>query len=780
MTRKPAINARPRRLFPRVLLTLLVLPSGAAAQTNSLATPLPGVVVDAPSPFPSTGADRQKAPLGITVLDASDLTRGGPADALRALDEQAPGVHLDSAAGNPFQPSLFFHGFEVSPLQGTAQGLAIYLGGVRFNQPFGDTVNWDLIPAEAIDRITLEGSNPVFGLNAIGGALNVQLKSGFTYRGGEADVSGGAFGQVEANGQYAAQIGDTAIYLAASTLHQGGWRDLQSSEIQNLYGDLGWRKARAEVHLNLSLAQSTLNGPGSSPVELLAVDPAAQFTAPNAIKNGYAAVSLAGRFALDDHTTLQALAYGQDFRQNVVNGNAPNDAPCDDGSGVLCSDSGPSTTFGGRPIPAFLGDDPEAYSELDKQTTATVGYGVAIQATNTGAVFGLGSHAVAGVSFDGADTDFEGVSLIGGITPISRVFIGPGVVIDEPGQNTPVRVGVRDAYVGVFGSETLDLTAALSLTLSGRFNSAEIDLSDRTGGNLSGDHHYSRFNPAVGATWRPVSWLGVYAGYAEANRAPTPAELSCASPAESCSLANFFVGDPDLKQVVSRTLEAGVRGAVPIGTQASLTYSLGLYRSDLGDDIAFVNSTTLGRAFFANIGRTRRQGVDVSLEWRGPRWLAWASYSYVDATYRSGFVESGGENPAANASGNLTIAPGDHFPGVPRNQAKAGASYKATDRWTLGASVVARDGAFLFGDEANLTPKLPGYAVVNLNASYQLAPNLQLFARAENVGNICYYSYGTFSPTDTVRLAQTPGAANPRSYSPGAPIGGFGGMRLTF
>ena len=69
-------------------------------------------------------------------------------------------------------------------------------------------MDWDLIPDIAIDKINLEGSNPVFGLNALGGSVNVQLKNGFTWQGLEADVSGGSFGQVQGEFQYGKQVGN--------------------------------------------------------------------------------------------------------------------------------------------------------------------------------------------------------------------------------------------------------------------------------------------------------------------------------------------------------------------------------------------------------------------------------------------------------------------------------------------------------------------------------------------------------------------------------------------
>ena len=737
------------------------------------------ITVIGTTPLIGSGIDRDLVPAETHVLTGADISRIGTPNVTESLNQQLGGVTLDSASGNPFQPTFFYHGFQASPLQGVPQGLAVYVNGMRFNQPFGDTVDWDVIPDIAVDRIDVVGSNPVYGLNALGGALNILLKNGFSYHGFEADVSGGSFSQRQGEFQYGQQDGSTSFYVAGNALQQGGWRDLQSSEIYNLYADFGWRDQHSEVHANLTFAHTILNGPGTSPVELLAADSHAQFTAPNVIKNQYLAASLNGTFDLSDATSVQALLYYRYLHQNVLNGNAPNDTPCDDGSGLLCSDPGvPSTTTGGVPIPDFLNGGP--YSELDLQSTNTNAYGASAQITNTSDLFGLHNHFVAGLSFDGAQNGFGAISYIGGLSSPARVFIGPGVVLDEPGNNVPVDVNISSATYGIYFADTLTLTPEAALTISGRYNAAQIDLSDQNGGDLTGDHSYDHFNPAAGLTYRVTPWLTAYAGYAVTNRAPTPAELSCAGPQNSCSLANFFVGDPNLQQVIAHTVEAGIRGTFTPAADATLTYGIALFRTNLDSDIAFINSVTTGRAYFANIGQTQRKGVDASLQLTTDRWLAYLAYSHIDASYQSGFVESGGSNPAADENGNITVQPGDKLPGIPANQLKLGAYYKVTPAWTVGAVGVAASGAYLFGDEANLTPKLPGYYTLNLTTTYQMTKSIQLFAWVNNVTDQHYYTFGTFSPTTSVFLAQAPNATDPRSYSPAAPLGVFVGVRLTF
>lgn len=782
-------NPAARLSLRSALMTGLLLPlsaqaqapvGGAVAEKAQPVVRLQDVTIVATTPLLGSGVSADTVPGQVDVLGAADIKAHGTPSLTQALSDKVGGVAVANASGNPFQPDLFYHGYRASALQGVAQGLAVYVNGVRFNQAFGDTVNWDLIPNVAIDQVNLEGANPAFGLNALGGALNVQLKNGFTHQGGELTLSGGSFGRVEGDLEYGRQSGNTAVYLGLSARHQDGWRRFQSSDVQNLYADLGWRGTKSELHVSLMAANSALNGPGTSPIELIAADPAAQFTGPNAIANRALQFVVSDSTELSDELSLQANAYYGYFQQRVNNGNGASFSPCTDGSGLLCTTDGAVlTTTGGTAIADFRNGGP--YSQLDRQNTLTHSWGASVQLTDETERFGRKNRLVAGLSYDGAWTRFSATSTAGGLTADTRDYFGPGVVIDQAdGSITPVSVSITTANLGAFFADTLDVTERLAVTASARANATSIRLSDQIGAALNGSHTYTRVNPALGATYKVAPWLSLYAGYSEANRAPTPAELSCASAASPCSLANFFVGDPDLKQVVSHTLEAGLRGRTDVSETAKLSYQLGVFHSELTDDIQFINSPSQGRAYFQNVGRTLRRGVDASVKLESGRLSLALAYAFTDASFRTGFTEQGGNNPAASADGTLTIRPGAKLPGVPAHQVKLNARYRLTDDWSIGGTLHYAAGTHLFGDEANLTPKLPGYLVMNLSTSYQLLPSLELFGEIENVTDRRYYVYGTFSPTSSVALSQAPNASNPRSYNIAAPIGGYGGLRWRF
>jgi outer membrane receptor protein involved in Fe transport len=750
---------------------LLLAPGAARAAPDDAA---PEMIVVTATALPGTAIDADKIAVGIQTLSSEQLKRFGTADALGALGGAVAGVSMADAQGNPYQPNLFYRGFEASPLAGDAQGLAVYANGARLNQPFGDTVNWELIPDVAIDRLTLEGSNPVFGLNALGGSLSIQMKNGFTFRGLEAEALGGSFGRYQGSAEYGVESGNLGFYVAANGLTDDGWRQHSPSRLGQLFADAGWRSGGGDYHLSLLGAAGDLTGNGTLPVELLAVDRSAVFTFPDKTKNTYGLADFYGSQSLNEALSLQGNLYLSHLRQRTANADASEAEPCS--PGLLCLDNGDLLTgVDGQPIPDFLAGG--TYGLLNSTATDTTGYGGALQVTYEAPMLGIANQLVAGAAYDGGHAMFSASSEIGALGP-DRGFIGPGIEISQADLSiAPVKVTSDNSYYGIFAADVIDLTDSLSLNVSARYNVARISLKDELGTALTGSHHYDRLNPAAGATYRFSDAVSAYAGYSEANRAPTPAEFSCADPSAPCSLTNFFVGDPPLKQVVAQTYEAGLRGQTVIAGGA-LRWQASLYRTDARDDIMLVSSAIIGRAFFENVGRTRRQGIESSLEYQSQSWFGSLNYSYTDATFRSDFTLNSPQNPFADGNGEIQVVPGDRLPSIPEHLVKAVIGYLATPRWSIAIGARAASGVYLRGDEANLNAKTSAYVAFDLSSRYRLTDSLELFATINNLFDAKYETFGTFSPTSAVPIAEAPGASNPRSLAPAPPFSVFGGVRV--
>ena len=745
------------------------------AQAKAADEPVETLTIIA-APLSGGSFDADTISTNIQLLDRAEIARAGTSSVLRALSEAGNGVSLSNAQGNPFQPSVVYRGFAGSPLVGDAQGLAVYVNGVRFNQPFGDTVNWDLLPDIAFDRLTIQGSSPAFGLNALGGSITAQMKNGFSYQGAEAEISGGSFGFYREAIQFGARQDNGAIYIAATKSNESGWRDHSPSALTNLLADAGWRGPAATLHLNLIAGQTNLVGNGVVPVELLAARRSAVFTYPDRTKNNYLLASATATADLGGPWSLAADVYFDTLRQKTLNADASEAEPCDAPADVLCFEDGSvATDSAGMPIPDFLAGG--VYGQLHRTATKTSGYGAAAQLNYEGTFFALADHAVFGAAFDHGRSRFEADSQLGAINP-DRGFDGPAILIDQAGGAiAPVNVIASNSYYGFYLSNVLELTQAIALSASARFNIAEIGLQDQIGIALNGEHRFTRLNPAVGFSAKLLPNATLYGGYSEANRAPTPAELSCADETAPCSLTNFFVGDPPLKQVVAHTIEAGLRGTMR-RTVMQVDWHAGVFRTDSDDDIQFVASPSLGRAFFRNVGTTRRQGVDASAKLRYGRLTAGLDYSYTDAIFRTGLVLNSPENPFADADGQIAVVPGDRLAGIPRHLVKAQLSYAFAASWRVSLAAQAADGKYLRGDESNRNPKLPGYFAVDLRTQWQVTERFELFASVENLLEAKYASFGTFSPTGRIPIREAPEASDPRSISPAAPRSFYAGLRV--
>ena len=545
-------------------------------------------------------------------------------------------------------------------------------------------MNWDLIPAVAIQSVTVESSNPLFGLNALGGSVNVQLKNGFNFQGGDFSTYAGSYGRLGSSLEYGKQVGDFAIYGAGEYIYDSGFQPTGSSQIERGFLDLGWRAPGAEFHLDLTGANNWLGNPGASPVQALNAGLGNIFTAPNTVYNQYVGLNLHGSYAIDSKLSVQGVAYFQNLDQTIPNGTTVDVMPCNDGTGLVCNGDGTYVTgAGGTLVPDVWNGGP--YSGLSTQTLDARAYGASLQLTDRNDLVGRPNHLVFGASFDGSDSIFTGTTAIGGFDPITREFMGPSVIQVQPDEGiNPVKVQDINQYYGIFGQDIFSLTPNLNLIFGARYNYAQINLSDKFGGPVNGNNTFAHLNPSAGLTYQVLPWLQVYGSYSVTNRAPTPQELSCSSAANPCSLLNFFVGDPPLQQVVANTFEFGARG--DFGNFANFgggkwTWSADYYHTVNNNDLVFETTTyNPNLAFYVNAGKTLRQGVELNLHHDTPVLHAILGYAYTNATFQSPLLLGSPENPMADANGNIQVVPGDRIPGIPLNRITGQVDYNVTDK----------------------------------------------------------------------------------------------------
>ncbi len=768
----PPAKPAPRAAAPAAQVAPAAAPAAAAA--NAPAHAEPGAV------------DRDKIPSNVQALSAADFSHAVTPDLLAAMERALPGVALSDQTGNQFQLDLNYRGFIASPVIGTPQGIAVYQNGVRINEVFGDIVNWDFIPQNAISQMTLVPSNPVFGLNAIGGALSMQMKNGFTYQGLEGEVNGGSYGRIGTSVQAGGQVGNLSGYIAADAIDDAGWRDDLPSSLRRLYMDFGARGDQTEFHVTFTGADNNFGAAAATPVQLLAQNWASVYTVPQTTQNQLAFLTASATWKPSDTWTYQAIAYFRNFDQAHVDGNGtnadntPSDCP---NPALICFPNlngtfSNLTTTAGQTVPnaGLLGSS--ILGEIDRTWTSTNSFGGSLQAASSEKLFGHANTFVVGASIDRGLVQFSTTSEVATISGNPPLVQGVGLFIDQPsGDVAPVGLGATTLYAGMYTTDTFDVTSRLSVTAGARFNFAQISLTDELGNAplLNGNHDYSHFNPMIGATYKITSNLTAYGDFAVANRAPTPLELGCSNPLQPCLIDNALVGDPNLNQVVTYTFEAGFRGHLPI-SKGDLNWTLGAYHALNTDDIINVASPIIGHEYFQNAGNTLRQGIEANATYKWADWNIYSNFTYVDAIFLNAETLSSPFNPYANGNGLIYVVPGDHLTGIPNFRYKLGAEYQITKPWKVGADLNVIGSQWLVGDELNQNPKIPAYWVVNLHSSYKLSDNVEVFGLVRNLFDQHYYTYGTFFDVSTTPYLNL---TDPRTFVPGMPFAAYVGVRGT-
>lgn len=735
------------------------------------------------TPLAAVGLPVEQVPSNVQVAKGKDIQEQHGLSLADYMNQNMAGVNINETQNNPYQPDVNFRGFTASPLVGTPQGLSVYQDGVRINEPFGDTVNWDLIPQNAIAGITLmPGSNPLFGLNTLGGAVSVQTKSGENFPGGGLQAYAGSWGRRAVEGEYGGKLANGFSYFfAGNYFREDGWRDFSPTDVRQAFGKLGWQDEKTDVDVSFTLADNDMTGNGYQSQNLMnTLGYQSVYTQPDTTKNKLSFINGKVSSWLSDELVLTTNAYYRHNRTNTLNGDVSQFGDALNVAGGVCDNlNGVGVGNNG------------CEGVVNRSHAKQKSYGLGMQLTWSTSK----NQLTAGVGVDSSRVDFTQTSQLFTAFDANR---GIGGVLDV--ENTDVSLKGRSRTWSLFATDTYNLTEALAVTASGRYNNTHIENNDLLvpagAGSLTGSATYDRFNPAVGATYSFAPDFNVYAGYNEGSRAPSIIEMGCSDPNVPCNLPNAMAGDPPtLKQVVAKTVEGGVRGKLGKAVQ----WNVSAYRTVNENDLQFIAATTAGSGYFLNVGETERKGVDLGFsgEVGDFRWSA--GYSYIRATYESTFNIASSVNSTnfvdVNGNNVITVNPGDNIPGIPKHQLKFRGEYRVLPAWTVGASAVLFSDQYARGNENNRhqadgvtyfgSGKVSGYGVLNLDTRYTVSnTGWQVFAKVNNVFDTQYYTSGMLAHNIFTAVGNTfdvtGTGANETFLAPGAPRAAWIGLRWDF
>ncbi len=773
---------------------------------------------------PLVGIDltRDQVASPVQVATEQDIQNSGSLDLSDFMNRRLNGVYVNEMQGNPFQPDVNFRGYTASPLLGTPEGISVYMDGVRQNQPFGDVVSWDLIPQNAISEMTLmPGSNPLFGLNTLGGALSVQTKDGVTNPGFEAKLTYGSSGRKAIEGSYG---GGKATgfnwFIAGNVFHESGWRFDSPSDVRQGFVRLGWRTAKTDLALTTSFADNSLIGNGLQDYRLLQTNYSSVYSIPDSTANRSPAFNFIARHTFSSSLTLSANAWFRYIRTEFINANFNTDALGNNIYQPSASEQAALTAAGytgfptsgataaNTPFPKWRCiADALVLGDVDERCDGVIVYSKEVQyefggsgqlswVTDTRA----GRNQLTfGASVDHGSVTYTQNTAFGYLNPNYTLAAVPS----WQDGSTSTDDGPVDSRVNLHGvtpnfsfyvTDTLTLAKGLNLTASGRYNHFTINNMDRINpvagpGSLDGDYTFQRFNPAVGLTWSAVPTVNLFASYTQASRAPTAIELGCADPANPCSLPNALSSDPPLQQVVTSTWEAGVRGTPELSRVHNFRWNASAFRAENKNDIQFVSSVELGTGYFQNFAKTRREGFGADVSGRIWRVTGGVNYTFLLATYQSTEVVDGSGNNTSDSAlsgfpgldGNIYVHAGNRIPLVPKQQGKAYADFQVTSKLGLDFGLRAVSSSYARGNENNaykadgvhyLGPGVsPGYAVADFLAHYDFTKHLQLAVQVDNLFDRHYYTAAQLANT----MVNSAGAVVSRPFATAYNTGPFAG-----
>ena len=763
-------------------------PTTFAAPTQEL----PAIEVVSPSSPSALPVARDRLPFDAQISSDQELQKIKPESIADFLSRSFVGVNVNGIQGSPFQADITYRGFRLSTLLGTSQGISAFLDGVRVNEAFGDVVYWEMIPELAISRVALmPGSNPLFGLNTLGGALALTTKNGRQNPGVSVDVNAGSFKRGRVDFSAGHDFGAVHAFIAGTAFRDGGWRDDSQGKLGNLFAKIGGATNKMEWDLTALVGRSRLIGNGLLPsvrfedgeflTGLYEDKRQAIYTSPEITRNTTQHFAFNLNNALSSNSKFSFLAHHRNVRVNTAGADVNPEyedyvEDCEDGfnaNGTARNTQacGVSRAQGAR-IPAVV-----IHEAQIKQRTS----GASVVWSHH-----AGAHQfTAGVSADHSRVRYQQFVTEGHFD--ARRF---GTVDGDEERTFDAGVRGSSRTLSAYATNTYAIAAGTHFTGALRWNRTRVSstVSNEDGDLPSETFAYGKLNPALGITHRFGAPLTLYAGFSQGTRVPTVIELGCADPNNACRLPTGLQADPYLKQVFARTGELGARVRLSSQTRVHAT----AYRTENRNDILFFRAGATNLGYFDNFDRTHREGFELGLDHSIEDWSFKFDIAHVKATYQTVGVLQLGER-------NVRVVPGMRIAGVPATTAKFSVDWFVNPQWCAGAQLVSvgkqttqgnEDGFIDDGEDEEAATKqnwgLKGYTLLNFRLDYRPTDKLTAYLRLNNALNRRYETYAAIGADlfpNGKQLAphiEATDAALAKFVAPGAPRTVFAGLRYAF
>ena len=661
--------------------------------------------------LPAFKSSTYAIPSKVSVITSDDIQALGARTVQEAI-QYSTGVVLYDAVGNNFEQTIDLRGFNGQPFPSTT----VFVDGVRINDPDTNTVNFELIPIESIDRIEIyPGSSAIFGKNALGGTINILTKNGSSQHRLKGGVNFGSFQRQLFSAQASGPIRENFQYFTSFSRElEKGYRDNSGARISRFFGKIGYKpSSHTDINASFTYVKDRIFQAGSLPLSIATVDPTRNFTSGDFHDRENNAVRINIRQQLFGGFSIAMNGYYQRFQEE------------------------------GK----IVGQTSQINALSDVES-----WGGTMQLSNQSEILGQSNDLVFGGEFTRNDFGNDDTAFF----------------FAFPTFPTLTNTAIDEDIFALYFQNTLTLWSKVIVTGGVRYDHDQFGYTDNITPANNISRRFNRATPRASITYLIFPTTSVFFQYSKGFRVPTVAQLFT-------SRGVFGSSDPNLRPVKTTNYEVGIKTRLGKHLEGTVT----AFHTDVTDEIitSCGDPTCAPVASNRNIDKSRRRGVEVTVKGMFDKSFDGSvNYTFTEATFQSNVTT----NPFFLMGSPFieTISAGNSFPMVPKHRISAIGNYHPIPGMTLSLLGLYVSPQFLLNDSSNSKARLPSYLVLNVKASMERSvPGgiLKGFLMLNNITDVTYFSQGIYFPN-----LVTGGGVLEQFVVPGYPFNVYGGISFEF